>query len=154
MKLDRLLAGVPVTARTVGDVEISGVCYDTRDMAPGCLFAALPGYKTDGQKYIQTALEKGAAAVLCRTPPPGEGPWVIAADPRAALAAVSANWFGHPARELTVTAVTGTNGKTTSTYLLKAMLEGVLGARVGLMGTNQNLIGEETLPAHRTTPES
>ena len=154
MKLDRLLAGVPVTARTVGDVEISGVCYDTRDMAPGCLFAALPGYKTDGQKYIQTALEKGAAAVLCRTPPPGEGPWVIAADPRAALAAVSANWFGHPARELTVTAVTGTNGKTTTTYLLKAMLEGVLGARVGLMGTNQNLIGEEVLPAHRTTPES
>ena len=154
MKLDRLLAGVPVTARTVGDVEISGVCCDTRDMVPGCLFAALPGYKTDGQKYIAQALAQGAAAVLCRTPPAGEGPWVVTADPRAALAAVSANWFGHPARELTIAAVTGTNGKTPTTYLIKAMLEGVLGARVGLMGTNQNLIGDRVLPAHRTTPES
>ena len=64
------------------------------------------------------------------------------------------NWFGHPARELTLLAVTGTNGKTTTTYLLKAMLEGCLHTKVGLIGTNQNLIGEESLPAHRTTPES
>ena len=67
---------------------------------------------------------------------------------------MSANWFGHPADGLTLLAVTGTNGKTTSTYLLKAMLEGVLGARVGLIGTIQNLVGERALPASRTTPES
>ena len=154
MKLNDVLTGVPLTARQIQDVEITGVCYDTRTMIPGCLFVALPGYKTDGHKFIQTALDKGAAAVLCRRPPEGAGPWLATPDPRAALAAVSANWFGHPARELTVLAVTGTNGKTTTTYLLKAMLEGVLGAKVGLIGTNQNMVGGEVLPAHRTTPES
>ena len=154
MKLNDVLTGVPLTARQIQDVEITGVCYDTRTMIPGCLFVALPGYKTDGHKFIQTALDKGAAAVLCRRPPEGAGPWLATPDPRAALAAVSANWFGHPARELTVLAVTGTNGKTTTTYLLKAMLEGVLGAKVGLIGTNQNMVGGEVLPAHRTTPVS
>ena len=154
MRLNQLLAGVALTERRVGDVECSGICYDTRTMEPGCLFVALPGYKTDGHKYIAQALEKGAAAVLCQHPPEGEGPWLVTPDARAALAAVSANWFGHPARDLTLLAVTGTNGKTTTTYLLKAMLEGVLGARVGLIGTNQNMVGEEVLPAHRTTPES
>ena len=154
MKLNQVLAGVPLTARQVQDVEISGICYDTRDMTPGCLFVALPGYKTDGHRYIQQALDQGAAAVLCRRPPAEEGPWLVTADPRAALAAVSVIWYGHPAEELTVLAVTGTNGKTTTTYLLKAMLEGVLGAKVGLIGTNQNMIGQEVLPAHRTTPES
>ena len=69
MKLNQVLAGVPLTARQVQDVEISGICYDTRDMTPGCLFVALPGYKTDGHRYIQQALDQGAAAVLCRRPP-------------------------------------------------------------------------------------
>ena len=154
MRLNRLLASVALTERRAGDVECSGICYDTRTMKPGCLFVALPGYKTDGHRYIAQALERGAAAVLCQHPPEGEGPWLVTPDARAALAAVSANWFGHPARDLTLLAVTGTNGKTTTTYLLKAMLEGVLGARVGLIGTNQNMVGEEVLPAHRTTPES
>ena len=154
MRLNQLLAGVALTERRAGDVECSGICYDTRTMEPGCLFVALPGYKTDGHKYIAQALEQGAAAVLCQHPPEGEGPWLVTPDARAALAAVSANWFGHPARDMTLLAVTGTNGKTTTTYLLKAMLEGVLGARVGLIGTNQNMVRDEVLPAHRTTPES
>ena len=154
MRLNQLLAGVALTERRAGDVECSGICYDTRTMVPGCLFVALPGYKTDGHKYIAQALEQGAAAVLCQHPPEGEGPWLVTPDARAALAAVSANWFGHPARDLTLLAVTGTNGKTTTTYLLKSVLERVLGARVGLIGTNQNLIGDTALPAHRTTPES
>ena len=154
MRLNQLLAGVALTERRAGDVECSGICYDTRTMEPGCLFVALPGYKTDGHKYIAQALEQGAAAVLCQHPPEGEGPWLVTPDARAALAAVSANWFGHPALDMTLLAVTGTNGKTTTTYLLKAMLDGVLGARVGLIGTNQNMVGEEVLPAHRTTPES
>ena len=154
MKLNELLDGVALAARHVQDVECSGICCDTRDMTPGCLFVALPGYKTDGHRYIRQALEGGAAAVLCQRPPEGEGPWLVTEDTRAALAIASANWFGHPARELTLLAVTGTNGKTTTTYLLKAMLEGCLHTKVGLIGTNQNLIGEESLPAHRTTPES
>ena len=154
MQLEKLLEGVALTARMAPDMEISGIYYDTRQMEPGCLFVSLTGYKTDGHRFIREALEKGAAAVLCQRAPEEPGPWLVAEDTRAALAAVSANWFGHPAEELTVIGVTGTNGKTTTTYLLKAMLEGAAGARVGLIGTNQNLIGEEVLPAGRTTPES
>lgn len=154
MKLNELLDGVALAARHVQDVECSGICCDTRDMTPGCLFVALPGYKTDGHRYIRQALERGAAAVLCQRPPEGEGPWLVTEDTRAALAIASANWFGHPARELTLLAVTGTNGKTTTTYLLKAMLEGCLHTKVGLIGTNQNLIGDEAIDTERTTPES
>ncbi|MCI8477160.1 MAG: UDP-N-acetylmuramyl-tripeptide synthetase, partial [Oscillospiraceae bacterium] len=155
MRLKELIHGVALNrAELVGDVEISGICYDTRTMSPGCLFVALPGYKTDGHKFISAALAGGAAAVICQTPPEEPGPWLIAQDTRKALAAVSANWFGHPARSLTVIGITGTNGKTTTTYLLKELLEGVLRTKVGLIGTNQNLIGAKSLPAHRTTPES
>ncbi len=155
MRLESLLAGVTCSAdHTDRDVPISGVCYDTRELMPGNLFVALPGYKTDGHRYIREALDKGAAAVVCQHPPEGAGPWLVVPDARAALARLSANWFGHPARALCVLGVTGTNGKTTTTYLLKSVLERVLGAKVGLIGTNQNMIGEEVLPAHRTTPES
>ncbi|MSD39266.1 UDP-N-acetylmuramoyl-L-alanyl-D-glutamate--2,6-diaminopimelate ligase, partial [Faecalibacterium prausnitzii] len=100
MKLNELLDGVALAARHVQDVECSGICCDTREMTPGCLFVALPGYKTDGHRYIRQALERGAAAVLCQRPPEGEGPWLVTEDTRAALAIASANWFGHPAREL------------------------------------------------------
>ena len=155
MRLNQLLQGVALTRRVLEeDREITGVSYDTRTMAPGCLFAALPGYKTDGQKFIREALNKGAAAVLCREAPAFPGPWLVASDPREALAGVAANWYGRPADHLTCVAVTGTNGKTTTTYLLKAVLEGALGAKVGLIGTNQNMIGDQVLPAQRTTPES
>lgn len=155
MRLKVLLSGVALLGGFADeDVEISGISYDTRTIQPGELFVALTGYKTDGHRFLREAVEKGAAAVICHKAPEEPGPWLIAADTRAALAAVSANWFGRPADELTVIGVTGTNGKTTTTYLLKAMLEGVLGAKVGLMGTNQNMIGEKVIPAHRTTPES
>lgn len=155
MKLSQLLSGVEVLRTQIaGDMEISGISYDTRTLKPGELFVALTGYKTDGHRYLAEAVEKGAAAALCEELPEGPGPWVQVRDGRAALAAVSANWFCHPARELTVLGVTGTNGKTTTTYLLKAMLEGTLGAKVGLIGTNQNMIGDTVLPAARTTPES
>ena len=155
MRLKALLSGVALLGGFADeDVEISGISYDTRTIQPGELFVALTGYKTDGHRFLREAVEKGAAAVICHKAPEEPGPWLIAADTRAALAAVSANWFGRPADALTVIGVTGTNGKTTTTYLLKAMLEGVLGAKVGLMGTNQNMIGEEVIPAHRTTPES
>ena len=154
MQLEKLLDGVAYEGRAAKDMEISGICYDTREMSPGCLFVALPGYKTDGHRYIRRAMEQGAAAVLCQREPEWEGPWLKTSDTRAALAVVSANWFGHPAQEMTLLAVTGTNGKTTTTYLLKQMLEQAAGAKVGLIGTNQNMIGGQVLPAHRTTPES
>ncbi len=155
MKLRDLLAGVPLVGEKSDlDMEISSISYDSRTLAPGALFVAMSGDKTDGHRYIKAALDRGAAAVLCQTPPDGPGPWLVTEDSRLALALVSANWFGRPGNGMTLVAVTGTNGKTTTTYLLKAMLEGVLGAKVGLIGTNQNMIGPAVLPASRTTPES
>ena len=151
MRLHALLNGTGYAGPLPEDVEIKGISYDTRTIRPGELFVALKGYKTDGHRYIRQALEKGAAAVLCES---GEEGTLRVPDGRAALAAVSANWFGHPAEELTVIGVTGTNGKTTTTSLLKAMLEEVLHTKAGLIGTNENEIGEESFPADRTTPES
>ena len=92
--------------------------------------------------------------MLCQNLPEGEGPYIRTADSRRALAVIGANWFGHPAEEMTMIAVTGTCGKTTTTYLLKAILEQARGAKVGLIGTNQNMIGQEVIPTDRTTPES
>ena len=155
MKLEWLLEGVALTYCAVSrDVPITSVSYDTRTLEPGALFVALPGSKTDGHRHIETALEKGAVAVLCQHVPEDEGPWIVCPDTRAALAILSANWFGHPDRRLKLIAVTGTNGKTTTTYLMKEVLERCAGAKVGLIGTNRNMIGNESFPAQRTTPES
>lgn len=155
MKLGDLLEGVALSDWAVSpDTEITSVSYDTRTIESGCLFVAMSGYKTDGHKYIDQALEKGAAAVLCQYRPEGEGPYLVCEDSRAALAVISANWFSHPQRGMKLLGVTGTNGKTTTTYLLKEVLERCLGAKVGLIGTNRNMIGNESYPACRTTPES
>ena len=155
MKLWQLLAGVPLTGEPYSqEMEITSISYDTRTLLPGALFVALPGAKTDGSLYIDEALAKGAAAVVCRRRPQREGVFFTTPDPRRALALLAANWFGHPGREMTLVGVTGTNGKTTTTFLIKEMLEGALKTRVGLIGTIQNMVGERVLPAHRTTPES
>ena len=155
MKLRKLLAGVPLTEEEFdGGLEISSLSYDSRTLEPGALFVALPGAKTDGSRFIDQAMERGAAAVLCECPPERPGPWLTTPDARLALALTSANWFGHPGEEMTLIAVTGTNGKTTTTCLIKEMLEQTLSVPVGLVGTNRNLVGQRELPAHRTTPES
>ena len=155
MKLRELLCGIEVLEVHADlETEIGGVSYDSRQTKAGDLFAAIAGYETDGHRFIPMALEKGAACVLCQARPEGEVPYVLASDSRAALAQLGRNWFGDPAASMTMVGVTGTNGKTTVTYLLKDMLEKSLGAKVGLIGTNQNMIGEEALHTERTTPES
>ena len=155
MKLRQLLNGVPLKGGNIDqEMEINSISYDSRTLEPGALFVALPGDKTDGHRYIDTALERGAAAVLCQRAPDRPGPWLVTEDTRLALALLSANWFGHPGDAMTLVAVTGTNGKTTTTSLIKELLEGTRRAKVGLIGTNRNMIGREELPAHRTTPES
>lgn len=155
MKLQELLAGIPVLDAAADlETEITGVSYDSRRTKPGDLFVAMTGFATDGHQYIGKALENGAAAVLCQQTPETDCPYIQTEDSRRALAVVGANWFHHPASGMTMIAVTGTNGKTTTTYLLKAILEQTLGAKVGLIGTNQNMIGQEVIPTERTTPES
>ena len=155
MKLRGLLTGVPLMGGNLNqDMEISSISNDTRTIQPGALFVALSGAKTDGHQFIQAAVAQGAAAVLCEKAPDVPGPWLITTDTRLALAIAAANWYGHPGDSMSLTAVTGTNGKTTTTSLLKELLERAGGATVGLIGTNRNMIGDRELPAHRTTPDS
>ena len=155
MKLRELLSGVEVLEwHAPEELEIGGVSYDSRATTPGDLFVAMTGYAADGHDFIPMAREKGAVCILCERAPEDAQPWVKVAHSRRALALLSANWFSHPAEEMTMIGVTGTNGKTTTTYLLKEVLEREAGAAVGLIGTNQILIGTEVLEAERTTPES
>ena len=153
MKLQDLLKGVAVLESTAApDTEINEVRYDSRAVRPGDLFVAIRGYATDGHQYIGKALEQGAAAIVCEEAPAG-APAVVVENARRALAEIAANRFGHPADSMVMLGVTGTNGKTTTTYLVKHMLEDA-GHKVGLIGTNQNLIGDEVVETERTTPES
>lgn len=153
MKLRQLLANIPIESSAVDlETEIGEVRYDSRSVQPGDLFVAIRGYATDGHAFIGMALAKGAAAVLCEEA--GKGiPAIVVKNSRAALADLAANRFGHPADRLTMIGVTGTNGKTTTTTLVKHILE-TEGHKVGLIGTNQNMIGDEIVPTERTTPES
>ena len=153
MKLQELLKDVAVKNSTAAqDIEIKEVRYDSRAVQPGDLFVAIRGYATDGHKYIAKAMEQGASAVVCEEAPEGV-PAVVVENSRIALAEIAANRFGHPAESMVMLGVTGTNGKTTTTYLVKHMLEDA-GHKVGLIGTNQNLIGDEVIETERTTPES
>ena len=155
MKLKELLRGIDVLSATADmEMDIPNISYDSRTTHPGDLFVAMTGFAADGHAFIGKARASGAAAVLCEKPPEGDIPYIQVADSRRCLAAASANFFGHPAESMTMVGVTGTNGKTTTTYLLKAILEQEKGAKVGLIGTNQNMIGSEVIPTERTTPES
>lgn len=150
MRLNMLLTGTGFEGPRPEDVEIQGISYDTRTIKPGELFVALRGYKTDGHRFMEEARSKGAAAILGE-----EGEDILRVpDSRKALAALSANWFAHPAKELKLVGVTGTNGKTTVTTLLWHILGACLDTPVGLMGTIEERIGGERFPAQRTTPES
>ena len=155
MKLSELLREIPLLQVHADlDMEITGISYDSRKTCPGDLFVAVKGFETDGHRYIGKALEKGAAAVLCQDPPQAELPWVQVADCRCGLALASRNFFGDPAAQMTLIGFTGTSGKTSSTQLLKHVLEEALGAKVGLIGTNGNMIGGELIHTEFTTPES
>ena len=155
MKLSQLLQDVPVKALHADlELELGDISYDSRQTKPGDLFVAISGYETDGHRFIPMAVEKGAACVLCQTPPEGDVPYVLVEDSRLALALCAGNYFRHPAKELVAIGVTGTNGKTTTTTLLKHVLEDIPGNKCGLIGTNHNMIGQEILETERTTPES
>ena len=133
---------------------VTHLADDSRTAQTGSLFAALRGEKEDGARHFAQALANGAACALCESPPDVALPYVLVPDARRALALMAAVWYGEPAKKLTMIGVTGTNGKTTTTWLVKQMLEKTLGAKVGLIGTNQNMIGDEILSAERTTPDS
>ena len=155
MKLSQLLQGVEVLELHADvNMEITGMAFDSRKVQPGELFMAVSGFATDGNRFIPAAMEKGAAVVVTAKAPEQEVPYVVVSSDRLAMAQIAANLYDHPAEKLCMIGVTGTNGKTSVTLLLKHILETVRGAKVGLIGTMQNLIGDEVVPTERTTPES
>jgi UDP-N-acetylmuramoyl-L-alanyl-D-glutamate--2,6-diaminopimelate ligase len=155
MKLADLLKEIPVQESHCDlSLEISGVSYNSRTTLPGDLFVAVRGYESDGHRYIGAAVQKGAVCVICEQKPEVDVPYILTGNTRRALAVVSASWFHHPALELTLIGVTGTTGKTTTTHLIKTLIEACSGAKVGMIGTNYNMIGDRLLATEHTTPES
>lgn len=151
-----LAAALP-DGRVIGDgaAVITEIVYDSRQVEPGYLFAALPGGYADGHDYAAQAVARGAAAVLVERVLEIDVPQIVVADSRAALAPLSAEFFGHPSRELGVIGVTGTDGKTTTTFLIDAIMRRV-GKRTGLVGTVAIRIGASVdfHSSRQTTPES
>ena len=155
MKLKELLIDVEVIELNAdSETEISNISYDSRKTCDKDLFVAIRGFESDGHKFVGAAISAGASVILCEEKPEHAIPYVLVKNSRQALAIVSRNYFGNPASKMKLVGVTGTNGKTTTTMLIKHVLEECTGEKVGLIGTNQNMIGEKTVPTERTTPES
>ena len=170
MLLKELIKGQKVTyLQGNEETEITGLSIDSREVTPGVLFACIPGAVYDGNRFAGEALEKGAAALMTDLESPKdrevllrtcrekalqrEVPVLYVQDCRKALAHMAAAWYGHPARKMTLIGITGTKGKTTSTYMVKSILENA-GRKVGLIGTNEVIIGRKHYSAGNTTPEA
>ena len=135
------------------DVEVTDIQYDSRKVTDGSLFFCIIGFNTDGHKYAASAAEKGAACLVVSVPQDVNIPQVVVEDTREAMALISANFCGRPADKLRMVAVTGTNGKTSTTYMLKKIFEQA-GSKVGLIGTIESIVGDKRVHSERTTPES
>jgi UDP-N-acetylmuramoyl-L-alanyl-D-glutamate--2,6-diaminopimelate ligase len=170
MLLGQLLPGVRVTKLFLAhyggpaqtqDIQITGLQYDSRKVAKGNVFVAIRGTEVDGHRFVQSAVNSGAAVVVVEDESPAPDALMMHAsvcklvvpDTRAALAAMSRNFWSDPSRSLRLVGVTGTNGKTTTTHLVRAILEAA-GEPAGLIGTIEYRIGDEVRPATHTTPES
>ena len=156
MKLKDLLQSVDILELHADvEMEICAVSSDTREnFEPGTLFVALSGFAFDGNRFIPMAVQKGAVAVVTAKKPEMDIPYILVENDRVALARIGSNFYGHPSKAMTMIGVTGTNGKTSVTWLLKQLLQKVTGQKVGLIGTMENHIGDEVLSTDRTTPES
>ncbi len=153
MLLSKLLA--PLRVR-VGfqDVEVTDVVYDSRRVTPGCVFVCLRGASSDGHRYAAQAVENGAVAVVAEEPVAVSVPVILTSDTKAALAVMSAAFFGDPAeRDIKVIGITGTKGKTTTAYMIHAILE-TAGHKTGIIGTIGVLIGDQLTKTDNTTPQS
>jgi len=138
------------------DQDITKIVYDSRQIEVGSLFVCIEGFKVDGHSFIEKAIQNGAIAIVIEkdiTEYIDGITYIKVADSRESMAYLSAVFFDYPLKKLDLIGVTGTNGKTTTTYLIKNMMDNI-GIGIGLIGTIKNIIGEKTLPATRTTPES
>lgn len=153
MTLKELVKDLKYEVSGNSDLEIKGIAYDSRKVREGYLFIAIKGFETDGHKYIDSAIKNGAAAVLGEDDIKGDFTYVRVEDSRRALAVCGAQFYDHPERKLKIIGVTGTNGKTTTSYLIRQILM-LKGLRCDLIGTNQTIIGDVAVESSRTTPES
>jgi UDP-N-acetylmuramoyl-L-alanyl-D-glutamate--2,6-diaminopimelate ligase len=150
------LARSPLPVSGAGpDAQCTAVTHDSRRAGRGAVFVALVGLKANGAVFAPQAIAAGAAAIVAESPAPGDVtvPWIVVNDARLALAWLSAEFFDHPSREMRVVGITGTNGKTTTSYLVSAILDAA-GIQCGLMGTVTYRIGDRAFDATRTTPEA
>ena len=156
MRLNQLLQRLEYTClQGRMDIEVAEIINDSRKAKEGSLFFCIRGAVTDGHKYAKEVAEKGAAVLIVEEPVdvPEHTTVIQVADTRYAMALISAAWYGYPAEEMKIIGVTGTKGKTTTTYMVKSILEAA-GYKVGLIGTIEAIIGETVIPANNTTPES
>lgn len=156
MLLKNIVEGLEVV-EVIGDIniEIENIVYDSRKARKGSLFVCVEGFKVDGHKFVSQALENGTKAFLVQKDikVPGDVTVIKAKDTRYALAYVADKIYKHPSKKFNLIGITGTKGKTTSTYMVKSILD-AYGHKTGLIGTISNKIGEQILQADRTTPES
>lgn len=152
MKLIRLMEAIGYQG-FVDDVEITDIVYDSRKCVPGCLFVCLKGAASDGHQYAAAAENAGTAAIVCEEAVDVSIPYYITGSTRQALAYLSAEFFGHPAKRLKTIGITGTKGKTTTAFMIKSILEKA-GKKVGVIGTIGVLIGSRLIKTDNTTPEN
>lgn len=157
MELKKLLEGIShEMIQGSSDAQICKIEYDSRKVTLGDLFVCVTGFQVDGHVFASGAVQKGAVVLVCERMPqdiPPQVGIVLVENTRVALAQLSANYYHHPSKEMKVIGVTGTNGKTTITYLMKSILDR-WGYKVGVIGTIENRIGDRVIPTERTTPES
>lgn len=136
------------------DIPLTGVTPDSRQVRPGYLFVAIPGTKADGLSYVPEAVSRGAAAICAEKPVslPASRPRILVRDARRAIGEAADLFYGHPSSHLTIVGITGTNGKTTTSHLVRAIFEAA-GRRTGLLGTITYVIGDREIPAATTTPD-
>ncbi len=155
MNLNEIIKNLQISKITgPTDIEISDIIYDSRKTIPGCIFACLEGFESDGHKFINDAVNRGAKAIVVQKETNIAGITVILVkNTRKALAEMSVNFFKHPADEITTIGITGTKGKTTTSFMIKSVLEAAKN-KVGLIGTLGVIAGDETIKLDNTTPES
>ncbi len=155
MKLSEIIKELKAVSIIGNDnPEITSVTNDSRQCTEGTLFVAVRGFQTDGHKFVSSAVQNGASAIVCEEALDGiDIPQIVVENSRRSEAVVASAFYGNPSKKFSLIGITGTNGKTTVTYLVKHILE-ECGYKVGLIGTNQNMIGEKVLETGRTTPHA
>ena len=136
------------------DIEVSSITCNSREVTPGSIFVCIKGFKSDGHKYLDDAISRGAVCAVITEDVPATGITTVKVeDSRFAMAQMSASLYGHPSKEIKVIGITGTNGKTTTSHLIRTIIE-MSGGKTGLIGTNSIIIDGKVTVAERTTPES